>query len=193
METLAIRGGAKTRTKKFPAYNVIGQEEKDALGNVVDSGVLSAYLGAWHKKFNGGKQVCALEEEWAAYFGSKHAIAVNSNTSGLIASLGAFGLSPGDEVIVSPYSMSISASAPLFYGAIPVFVDISLPTYNIDCSQLEDALSPKTKAVMLAHTLGNPFDLKAVKGFCEHHNLWLIEDNCDALGSKYFIDDEWNT
>jgi CDP-6-deoxy-D-xylo-4-hexulose-3-dehydrase len=77
------------------------------------------------------------------------------------------------------------------YGAIPVFVDMDIPTYNIDCSQLEDALSDKTKAVMLAHTLGNPFDLKAIKTFCDQHGLWLIEDNCDALGTRYLLDTEW--
>ena len=74
---------------------------------------------------------------------------------------------------------------------MPVFVDVTLPTYNIDCAQLEQALSPKTKAVILAHTLGNPFELQQVKAFCERHGLWLVEDNCDALGSKYFIDGVW--
>ena len=124
MDELAINGGAKTRTEKFPAYNVIGQEEKEALGNVVDTGILSAYLGAWHKKFNGGEQVCALEEEWSTFFGSKHAIAVNSNTSGLIASLGAIGLSPGDEVIVPSLTFVATANAIRYTGATPVFADI---------------------------------------------------------------------
>ncbi len=77
------------------------------------------------------------------------------------------------------------------YGAVPVFVDVELPTYNIDCSQLERAVSEKTKAVMVAHTLGNPFDLQAVKSFCDKYKLWLIEDNCDALGSRYHFKGEW--
>src|SRR3990170_2835677 len=82
--------------------------------------------------------------------------------------------------------------APLIqYGAVPVFVDVKLPTYNIDITQLEVALSSRTKAVMLAHTLGNPFDLRAVKDFCDRRDLWLIEDNCDALGSKYLWQDAW--
>lgn len=76
------------------------------------------------------------------------------------------------------------------YGAVPVFVDVTVPQYNIDVTQLEAALSPKTKAVMIAHTLGNPFDLKHVREFCSKHNLWLVEDNCDALGTKYTIDGE---
>ena len=79
------------------------------------------------------------------------------------------------------------------YGAVPVFVDVAIPQYNIDANLLEQAVSEKTKAVMLAHTLGNPFDLKAVKDFCDRHNLWLIEDNCDALGSRYTIDGEEQT
>ena len=79
----------------------------------------------------------------------------------------------------------------LQYGAVPVFVDVTIPQYNIDVTVLEQAVSDKTKAVMLAHTLGNPFDLKAVKEFCTRHHLWLIEDNCDALGSRYYIDGQW--
>ena len=77
------------------------------------------------------------------------------------------------------------------FGAVPVFVDVTIPGYNIDVTKLEDAFSDKTKAVMVAHTLGNPFDIAAVKQFCDKHGLWLIEDNCDALGSRYFIDGEW--
>ncbi|MHC5804436.1 DegT/DnrJ/EryC1/StrS family aminotransferase, partial [Streptococcus pyogenes] len=77
------------------------------------------------------------------------------------------------------------------YGAVPVFVDVTLPTANIDCSKLDLALSDKTKAVMVAHTLGNPFNLAAVRAFCDKHRLWLIEDNCDALGSRYEIDGTW--
>jgi CDP-6-deoxy-D-xylo-4-hexulose-3-dehydrase len=91
----------------------------------------------------------------------------------------------GDEVITVAAGFPTTVSAIVQYGAVPVFVDVSLPTYNIDCSRLEEALSSHTKAVMLAHTLGNPFDIDAVKAFCEKHGLWLIEDNCDALGSAY--------
>jgi CDP-6-deoxy-D-xylo-4-hexulose-3-dehydrase len=79
----------------------------------------------------------------------------------------------------------------LQYGAVPVFLDLTIPQYNIDVSQLEQALSEKTKAVMIAHTLGNPFDLKAVRSFCDRHKLWLVEDNCDALGSEYCLDGTW--
>ncbi|AEE16246.1 lipopolysaccharide biosynthesis protein RfbH [Treponema brennaborense] len=94
----------------------------------------------------------------------------------------------GDEVITVACGFPTTVTPILQYGAIPVFVDVTIPQYNIDVTQLEAALSSKTKAVMIAHTLGNPFDLKAVKDFCTKHNLWLVEDNCDALGSKYTID-----
>ena len=95
---------------------------------------------------------------------------------------------PGDEVITVACSFPTTVAPILQYGAVPVFVDVTVPQYNIDVTQLEAALSPKTKAVMIAHTLGNPFDLASVKAFCEKYNLWLIEDNCDALGTKYKID-----
>jgi CDP-4-dehydro-6-deoxyglucose reductase, E1 len=96
----------------------------------------------------------------------------------------------GDEVITVAAGFPTTVAPVIQYGAIPVFVDVTIPQYNIDVTKLESALSSKTKAVMVAHTLGNPFDLKAVKEFCTKHNLWLIEDNCDALGSKYVIDGE---
>ncbi|MFR1555122.1 MAG: lipopolysaccharide biosynthesis protein RfbH, partial [Coriobacteriales bacterium] len=96
----------------------------------------------------------------------------------------------GDEVITVAAGFPTTVTPVIQYGAVPVFVDIMIPQYNIDASMLEKALSPRTKAVMIAHTLGNPFDLKAVKNFCDKHNLWLVEDNCDALGSKYTIDGE---
>ena len=97
---------------------------------------------------------------------------------------------PGDEVITVACGFPTTVTPVIQYGAVPVFVDVTIPQYNIDVTQLEKALSPKTKAVMIAHSLGNPFDLKAVKDFCKKHELWLIEDNCDALGSKYIIDGE---
>ena len=96
----------------------------------------------------------------------------------------------GDEVITVAAGFPTTVTPMIQYGAIPVFVDVSVPQYNIDVTKLEEALSPKTKAVMIAHTLGNPFDLKEVKAFCDKHNLWLVEDNCDALGTKYTIDGE---
>ena len=137
-----------------------------------------------------------FEREFAAWIGVKYAHLVNSGSSAnLIAfmaltapELGERQILPGDEVITVACSFPTTVTPIINYGAVPVFVDVTVPQYNIDVTKLEDALSDKTKAVMIAHTLGNPFDLKAVKAFCDAHQLWLVEDNCDALGTKYTID-----
>ena len=137
-----------------------------------------------------------LEKKFAEWIGVKYAHLVNSGSSAnLIAfsvltapELGERQIHRGDEVITVACGFPTTVTPILQYGAVPVFVDVTVPQYNIDVTQLEAALSPKTKAVMIAHTLGNPFDLKAVRAFCEEHDLWLVEDNCDALGSEYTID-----
>lgn len=139
-----------------------------------------------------------FEREFAKWIGVKHAYLVNSGSSAnLIAfmaltapELGDRQIKRGDEVITVACGFPTTVTPILQYGAVPVFVDVSVPQYNIDADALEAALSDRTKAVMIAHTLGNPFDLKAVKAFCERHGLWLVEDNCDALGSRYTIDGE---
>ncbi len=137
-----------------------------------------------------------FEKEFASWIGVKYVHLVNSGSSAnLIAltvltapELGDRQIKRGDEVITVAAGFPTTVAPILQYGAVPVFVDVTVPLYNIDVTKLEDAYSPKTKAVMIAHTLGNPFDLKAVKAFCDKHNLWLVEDNCDALGTKYTID-----
>ena len=139
-----------------------------------------------------------FEKNFAKWIGVKHAHLVNSGSSAnLIAfsvltapELGERQIKRGDEVITVACGFPTTITPILQYGAVPVFVDVTVPQYNIDVTQLEAALSEKTKAVMIAHTLGNPFDLKAVKAFCDKHNLWLVEDNCDALGTKYTIEGE---
>lgn len=139
-----------------------------------------------------------FEKNFAEWIGVKYAHLVNSGSSAnLIAfsvltapELGDRQIKRGDEVITVACGFPTTITPILQYGAVPVFVDVTVPQYNIDVTQLEAALSEKTKAVMIAHTLGNPFDLKAVKEFCDNHNLWLVEDNCDALGTKYTIDGE---
>jgi len=137
----------------------------------------------------------AFEKEFAAWIGVKYAHLVNSGSSAnLIAfsvltapELGDRRIKRGDEVITVACGFPTTVTPVLQYGAVPVFLDVTVPQYNIDVTALEAALSEKTKAVMIAHTLGNPFDLAAVKAFCDKHNLWLVEDNCDALGTKYTI------
>lgn len=143
-----------------------------------------------------GKYADKFEKTFAEKFGVKHCFLVNSGSSANLLAFMALtsdlleerAIKRGDEVITVAAGFPTTVAPIVQYGAIPVFVDVTIPAYNIDCAQLENALSDKTKAVMLAHTLGNPFNLKKVKEFCDKHNLWLIEDNCDALGSKYILD-----
>lgn len=137
-----------------------------------------------------------FEKQFAEWLGVKHAHLVNSGSSAnLIAfsvltapELGERRIKRGDEVITVACGFPTTVTPILQYGAVPVFVDVTVPQYNIDATKLEAALSEKTKAVMIAHTLGNPFDIKTVKAFCDKHDLWLVEDNCDALGTEYTID-----
>lgn len=167
------------------AARVYDQEE---MKNLVDSA-----LEFW---LTSGRYTDQFEKEFAQYLGVQFCSLVNSGSSAnLIAFmaltspiLGARAIHRGDEVITVAAGFPTTVAPIIQYGAIPVFVDVTIPQYNIDVTMLESALSDKTKAVMVAHTLGNPFDLNAVKAFCDAHNLWLIEDNCDALGSKYIMD-----
>lgn len=140
-----------------------------------------------------------FEKRFSDFLKVKYCSLVNSGSSANLlafmaltsSKLGERKIRPGDEVITVACGFPTTVAPIIQYGAIPVFVDISLPTYNIDVSAMQGALSKKTKAVMVAHTLGNPFDLKAVRSFCDTNDLWLIEDNCDALGSKYYWNAEW--
>jgi CDP-6-deoxy-D-xylo-4-hexulose-3-dehydrase len=139
-----------------------------------------------------------FEERFSRMLNVRYAHLVNSGSSANLVAfmaltapeLGERQIRPGDEVITVACGFPTTVTPVINYGAIPVFVDLTVPQYNIDTSKLEKALSDKTKAIMIAHTLGNPFDIKAVKSFADAHGLWLIEDNCDALGSKYTIDGE---
>lgn len=158
--------------------------------NLVDSS-----LDFW---LTAGRYTDEFEERFARLLGVKHASLVNSGSSAnLIAFMALTGkelgdrqVKRGDEVITVACGFPTTVAPIMQYGAVPVFVDVTIPQYNIDVTKLEEALSEKTKAVMIAHTLGNPFDLKEVRAFCDKHNLWLVEDNCDALGSEYTIDGE---
>lgn len=143
-----------------------------------------------------GRFADQFEKEFAQWIGVRFAHLVNSGSSANLVAfmaltapeLGDRQIKKGDEIITVACGFPTTVTPALQYGAVPVFVDVTIPQYNIDVTQLEAALSEKTKAVMIAHTLGNPFDLRAVKAFCEKHRLWLVEDNCDALGTQYTID-----
>ncbi|MDD2357034.1 MAG: DegT/DnrJ/EryC1/StrS family aminotransferase [Thiovulaceae bacterium] len=182
---LAINGGKKLRETPFPAYNTIGVQEEEAVLRVLRSGKLSTYIGSWHTDFYGGNEVRALEAEWADFFGVKHAISVNSATSGLYAAVGAIGINPGDEVIVSPYTMSASATAILLYGGIPVFADIEENYFCIDPKSVESKITSKTKAIMAVDIFGQASDFKALREIAKRHDLKIIEDTAQAPYAKY--------
>lgn len=162
--------------------------DKAEMVNLVDSS-LEFWLTA-------GRYTRKFEQKLAEYLGSRYCSLVNSGSSANLLAfmaltsplLGERRIEKGDEVITVAAGFPTTVTPMIQYGAVPVFVDVTIPQYNIDVSMLEEAYSPKTKAVMLAHTLGNPFDLKRVKEFCDRHSLWLIEDNCDALGSTYTLE-----
>lgn len=187
------RHGSEESFKSGDRIHYAGRvfDEEEIL-NLVD-----ASLEFW---LTAGRYTEQMEKDLTRFLDVKYCSLVNSGSSAnLIAfmaltsqELGKRRIKPGDEVITVAAGFPTTIAPIVQYGAIPVFVDIKIPSYNIDCSQLEEALSPKTKAIMLAHTLGNPFDLKQVKEFCDRHSLWLVEDNCDALGSRYYMDERWN-
>jgi CDP-6-deoxy-D-xylo-4-hexulose-3-dehydrase len=164
------------------AGRVYGEEE---MVNLAES-ALEFWLtgGRWHRR---------LEEGLAEWYGVGHARLVNSGSSANLVAMAALAshllgerrLRPGDEVITVAAGFPTTVAPVIQLGMVPVFVDVTLPTYNIDVARLEEARSPRTRAVMVAHTLGNPFDLDAVTAFCRKHDLWLVEDNCDAAGSRY--------
>ncbi len=159
--------------------------------NLVDSA-----LEFW---LTSGRYTDQFEKEFATYLNVRYCSLANSGSSANLLAfmaltsplLGERRINRGDEVITVAAGFPTTVAPIVQYGAVPVFVDVTIPQYNIDTDMLKEALSDKTKAVMIAHTLGNPFDLKAVKEFCDRNNLWLIEDNCDALGSQYEMNGKW--
>jgi len=169
-------------------------------GRVFDEREIAALIDAsldfW---LTAGRYADKFEKAFASFLGVRHCSLTNSGSSANLLAfmaltspkLGDRRIRKGDEVITVAAGFPTTVTPVIQYGAIPVFVDVEIPSYNIDCSWLETALSEKSRAVMLAHTLGNPFDLQTVKDFCEKHSLWLIEDNCDALGSRYRWKGEW--
>jgi dTDP-4-amino-4,6-dideoxygalactose transaminase len=181
---LAIAGGTPVRSQPFPRYNTIGEAEKRAVAEVLDSAVLSEFLGQWTPQFYGGPRVQALEREWAEFFGAKHAVSVNSATSGLYAAVGAAGVGPGDEVIVSPFTMSASATAALVYGAIPVFADIDEDIFCITPAAIRRLITPLTKAIIVVDLLGHPADMDEIMALAAEHNLVVIEDAAQAPGAR---------
>ena len=185
---LAINGGSPVRTAGWKDNLTTGEEEKQAVLRVLDSGYLSLFEGSHRPdkpfSFYGGPEVQALEHEWCEYYQVEHAISLNSATSGLYATIGALGIGYGDEVIVSPYTMTACALAPLIYGAIPVFADVELATGCLDSKSIEERISSRTKAIIVVHQFGIPADMCAIMAIARRYRLAVIEDCAQAHGAQ---------
>jgi len=185
MSKLAINGGAPIRTRPFPNMSTQGMDEREAVMRVFDSNCLSGFRGNYSRFFEGGPEIEALQRAWEKKFDTKHAVAVNSCTSGLHIACGAIGLKPGDEVIVTPWSMSCSATAPMIYGATPVFADIEENYYCLDPESIRKKITPNTKAIIVVDLFGSPHDVKAIREIADEYGLYVIEDAAQAIGSKH--------
>lgn len=184
-EKLAILGGETHIKNPFNNYQSIGKEEVKAAKDVVESGVLSQFIGDWDKNFLGGPKVQAFERMCEQYFGVKHAITLNSWTSGLVAAIGAAGIEPGDEVIVTPWTMCASATAIVHWAGIPVFADIDPDTFNLDPSSVINNITPYTKAILAVDIFGQSADMDALRAICSKHDLKLIVDSAQSPGAFY--------
>lgn len=180
---LALFGGKKTIDYEFQRYNSIGKEELSAATKVIESGALSKFLGSSGEEFYGGPKIKEFEDVAAKYFNVKHAITLNSWTSGLIAGIGAFNIEPGDEVIVPPWTMCASATAIINWNAIPVFADIEPDTFCIDPKSVEKLVTKRTKAIMSVDLFGQSANIQALKKIAQKHNLQIISDSAQAPGS----------
>ncbi len=173
------------RTKPFPPYNPIGPEEAEAARRVVAGGILSDFIARGGDHFCGGPQVREFESRWADFHGVKHAVSFNSATSGLIAALGALEVLPGDEILVIGYSMCISATVPLFYDAIPVFVDIEPDYYGMDPAHIEAHITPRTRVILPVDLFGQSVDMDRINTIARKHGLKVLNDASHVPGCRY--------
>lgn len=185
MSELAILGGTPLREKGNPVYNTIGEAEKKAVMEVLDSGELSGFTAGNTPEFWGGKKVLELEKAFKDHFGVKHAIAVNSATSGLHCAINALQLEPGDEVITSPLTMSASATCILVCGGVPIFADIEDKTFCLDPKSVEERITDRTRAIVAVNIFGHAAQLDEIMEIARKHNLKVIEDNAQAPDADY--------
>ena len=181
---LAINGGTPIFGKELAPYKSILRPEKEALKRVAESGSLSGFYGNWGSEFLGGPEVKKFEAEWAKKFDVPFAVSVNSATSGLYAALAAIEVSPGDEIIVPPTTMSATVMGPLIYGAIPVFCDIEPETFCLDVNKIYENLTSKTKAIVVVNLFGHPAKLDELSQLCKREGIFLIEDNSQSPLAK---------
>ncbi len=182
---LAILGGTPIRGTPLPPYNTIGEAERRAVLEVLESGELSGFVAGDGELFWGGPKVRALEAAFCRHFGTQHAVAVNSATSGLHCAVSAMGVGPGDEVIVPPYTMTATAICVLMTGAVPIFADIEAETFGLDPAAVEAAVTPQTKGIIAVNLFGHPADLAPLREIADRHGLFLVEDNAQAPDADY--------
>lgn len=179
-DKLSLLGGNPVFKKPLKPYKTIGLSETKSVLKVMRKGKLSGFVGAWCNDFDGGPFIRKIEERWCQIFKTRHSITVNSNTSGLIAALGAIGLSPGEEVIVPPMTMSATVMAPLIYGGIPVFVDLEKNFFCLDYKKVESSITNKTKAIIAVNLFGHPAELQKLRKLADRKGIYLIEDSAQC-------------
>ena len=183
-DKLAIYGGEKVINYQFRRYNTIGKEETSAATKVLKTGILSDYVAGNNSQFYGGSKVKEFVRKLEKYFKVKHALTVNSWTSGLICAIGAIDIEPGDEIIVTPWTMPASATAIIHWNAIPVFADIDRNSFNIDIESIKKNLTKKTKAILAVDIFGQSADIFSILKLAKKHNLKVISDTAQAIGTK---------
>ncbi len=188
-QNLAINGGAQVRNRPWLDNFTLGEEEKRAAVDAIDSGYLSMFEGSYTPdppfSFNGGPYVQKLENMWSEYYGIKFSVSVNSATSGLFAAIGALEIGYGDEVIVSPSTMTASSVGPLIYGAIPVFADVERGAGALDPVSVEKLVTPRTRCIIVIHQYGIPADMDPIMAIARRHGIKVIEDCAQAHGARY--------
>src|SRR4051812_13363092 len=184
-DRLALFGGTPVIRNAFRRYNSYGPEEVAAARAVVESGALSGFYGSWIPAFKGGEKVRAFEQAWSSYFNVKHAVTVNSATSGLMAAVGAIGIEPGDEVIVTPLTMSATATAIVLWQGIPVFTDVQRDTFNLDPAAIEARITKRTRAIVVTDMFGHAADMDEIMAIARRHGLRVIEDAAQSPGALY--------
>jgi len=185
MAKLALLGGEKVRGKPFPPHPIISDDEVRAVTGVLRSGRLSTFIAQPGEHFLGGKKIKQFESEFASYFRTKYAVAFNSATAALHAAVVACGVKPGGEVIVPPYTFTSTATCALMHNAIPVFVDIKPDIFCLDPAKIEQAITPRTRAIIPVHLFGHPADMDEIMTIAKKHNLKVIEDCAQAPGATY--------
>ncbi len=185
MVNLAIKGGSKIRSNLFPKHPIIGDEEKNQVMDVLNSGNISTFIASPGENFLGGKKIKEFEEKFSRKIGTKYGVAFNSASSALHAAVVAVGVNPGEEVIVPPTTFTSTATSSLMHNAIPVFCDVTPDTYCLDPTKIESVLSPLSKAIIPVHLFGHPCDMDAILEISKKHGLKVIEDCAQAIASEY--------